>query len=84
MEFHKENKIWDMVITLKIVEVKTQPNISIGCNTLCHLHKCSVGLEINKKVRENVESRYNTKLCFIQQRLVSRRTNEPKKRMSTH
>jgi hypothetical protein len=56
MKFGKENKIWDKVITLKIVEVKTQPNISIDCNTLCHLHKCSVGLEINEKMRENVEN----------------------------
>ncbi len=33
--------------------MKTQPKISIGCNTLCQLHKCNVGLEMNEKVREN-------------------------------
>jgi hypothetical protein len=34
MEFGKENKIWDKVITLKNVEVKTQLKISISCDTL--------------------------------------------------
>ncbi len=65
MEFGKKNKFWDMVITLKTIEMKTQPKISTGCDTLCHLHKCSACLEINEKVKENLNNRYKTKLCFI-------------------
>jgi hypothetical protein len=56
MEYGAKNKIWDGVITLKIVEVETQPKISINFDTLCELHKCGASLEINKKVRENIES----------------------------
>ncbi len=56
MEFGKQNKIWDRVIILKTIEVKTQTKISIGCDTLCQLHKCSVSLEIHEKMKENVES----------------------------
>jgi hypothetical protein len=29
--------------------VETQPKISTTSNALCELHKCGVGLEINKK-----------------------------------
>jgi hypothetical protein len=51
MECGQKNKIWDKVITLKVVEMKTQSKISMGCDTLCHLHKCSASLEINKNVK---------------------------------
>ncbi len=32
--------------------MKIQLKISISYNTLCQLHKCSVGLKINQKMRE--------------------------------
>jgi hypothetical protein len=38
MESSKKNIIWDEVITLKVVEVNTQPKISTCCDTLCHVH----------------------------------------------
>jgi hypothetical protein len=47
MELGKDNQIWDKVITLKAIEVKTQPKISTSCDTLCHVHKCDASLEIN-------------------------------------
>jgi hypothetical protein len=37
--------------------MKTQPKISMASNSLCELNKCGVGLKINEKKRENIESR---------------------------
>jgi hypothetical protein len=56
MEYGAKNKFQNGLITLNVVKVETQPKISIDSNTLCELHKCGVGLEINEKVRENIES----------------------------
>jgi hypothetical protein len=50
--------------------MKTQPKIATSYDTLCQLHKCSACLEINEKVKENVES------CFIQQKLTFGRVDE--------
>jgi hypothetical protein len=35
--------------------VETQPKFSTTSDALCELHKCGAGLEINKKMRENIE-----------------------------
>jgi hypothetical protein len=43
MEYGVENKIWDGVITLKVVEVETQPKISTTIDALCESHKCGAG-----------------------------------------
>jgi len=50
--------------------MKTQPKISTSYDSLFQLHKCNVGLEINKKIKEIVKSRYKKKLCFIRQILA--------------
>jgi hypothetical protein len=39
-------------------------------------------LELNEKVRENVENCYKIQLCFIQQKSTSRRTDEREKGMN--
>jgi hypothetical protein len=64
--------------------MNTQLKISIGCDSLCQLNKYTTCLEKNEKMKENVESRYKTKLCFIWQRLTSGKTNELGKKKSRH
>ncbi len=56
----------------------------MGCSTLCQLHKCTVGLEINEKVKENVESYQKTKLCFIRQTLAFGKMDEREKGINKH
>jgi len=63
-------KIWNEMITLKPISVKTQPIIFKGSILLCQLDKCSACLEINKKMRENGENCQKTKICLIQRRLT--------------
>ncbi len=48
--------------------METQPKISTTSDTQCELYKCGAGLEINEKVKENIEIHQKTKLCFIQER----------------
>jgi hypothetical protein len=55
IKYGAKNKIWDGVITLK-VQMETQLKISTTFDTLCELYKCGAGLEINKKMKENIES----------------------------
>jgi hypothetical protein len=55
IKYGAKNKIWDGVITLK-VQMETQLKISTTFDTLCGLYKCGAGLEINKKMKENIES----------------------------
>ncbi len=64
--------------------MKTQPKISIGCDSLCQLNKYTTCLEKNEKVKENVNSCQKTKLCFIQQKSTFGKINELEKRMSRH
>jgi hypothetical protein len=36
--------------------VETQPKNFTTSDAICELHKCGVGLEINKKENENIEN----------------------------
>ncbi len=49
MEYGAKNKIWDKVITLKAIQMGSQPIISTISNALCEIHKCGLGLQINEK-----------------------------------
>jgi hypothetical protein len=70
MEFGAKNKIWNEMITLKPILMKTQPKFFKGSISLCQLDKCSACLEINEKMRENEENCQKTKLCLIRQKLT--------------
>jgi hypothetical protein len=70
MEFGAKNKIWNKMITLKPILMKTQPKFFKGSISLCQLDKYSACLEINEKMRENEENHQKTKLCLIRQKLT--------------
>jgi len=69
MEFGAKNKIWNKMITLKPILMKTQPKIFKGSISLCQLDKCSACLEIKEKMRENKEN-HQKKKCLIRQKLT--------------